>query len=133
MRLPDLSTELTYAATRGSGPGGQHVNKANTKVELRWALASSTGFSESEKARLSAKLAHRLTQDGELVLTDHSTRSQARNREEVTERFYAILEGALKREKRRKRTKPTYASKKRRLDGKRRRGEKKATRGRVRY
>lgn len=133
MTLPDLSSELTYAATRGSGPGGQHVNKANTKVELRWALASSTGFSESEKARLSAKLAHRLTQDGELVLTDHSTRSQARNREEVTKRFYAILEGALKREKRRKRTKPSYASKKRRLQAKRRRGEKKSTRGRVEW
>ena len=133
MPLPDLSPELTYAAARGSGPGGQHVNKANTKVELRWHLASSTGFSESEKGRLSAKLATRLTQDGELVLTDHSTRSQARNREEVTKRFYAILEGALRRDKPRRKTKPTYASKKRRLEGKRRRSEVKGGRGRVRY
>ena len=132
MALPDLSAELTYTAARGSGPGGQHVNKANTKVELRWSLASSTGFSESEKGRLSAKLATRLTQDGELVLTDHSTRSQARNREEVTKRFYAILEGALRREKPRRKTKPTLASKRRRLQGKRRRSDVKAGRGRVR-
>ena len=132
MALPDLSAELTYTAARGSGPGGQHVNKANTKVELRWSLASSTGFGESEKGRLSAKLATRLTQDGELVLTDHSTRSQARNREEVTKRFYAILEGALRREKPRRKTKPTLASKRRRLQGKRRRSDVKAGRGRVR-
>lgn len=133
MALPDLSPELNYRATRGSGPGGQHVNKANTKVELRWDLGATAGFSDSEKARLSAKLAHRLTQDGELVLTDHSTRSQARNREEVTARFYAILGGALKHEKRRKRTKPTYASKKRRLRGKKRRGELKKARGAVEW
>ena len=133
MSLPDLGPEITYTAARGSGPGGQHVNKANTKVELRWHLASSAGFSESEKGRLSAKLATRLTQDGELVLTDHSTRSQARNREEVTERFYAILESALRREKPRRKTKPTYASKKRRLESKRRRSEVKGGRGRVRY
>ena len=130
MPLPDLSSEVTYTAARGSGPGGQHVNKANTKVELRWRLASSAGFSDSEKGRLAAKLATRLTQDGELVLTDHSTRSQARNREAVTARFYAILEGALRREKPRRKTKPTNASKRRRLEGKRRRSEVKAGRGR---
>ena len=130
MPLPDLSSEVTYTAARGSGPGGQHVNKANTKVELRWRLASSAGFSDSEKVRLAAKLATRLTQDGELVLTDHSTRSQARNREAVTARFYAILEGALRREKPRRKTKPTNASKRRRLEGKRRRSEVKAGRGR---
>ena len=130
MPLPDLSSEVTYTAARGSGPGGQHVNKANTKVELRWRLVSSAGFSDSEKVRLAAKLATRLTQDGELVLTDHSTRSQARNREAVTARFYAILEGALRREKPRRKTKPTNASKRRRLEGKRRRSEVKAGRGR---
>jgi len=133
MKLPDLSPELSYRAVRGSGPGGQHVNKTSTKVELRWNLRESCGFSESEKTRLSAKLAHRLTTDGELVLSDHSSRSQSRNREQVTSRFYALLGDALKREKRRKKTKPTNASKRRRLEAKRRRSDIKSGRGKVRY
>ena len=131
--LPDLADELRYRAVTGSGAGGQHVNRAATKVELRWDLAATTGFGESERMRLRARLADRLTQSGELVLTDHSTRSQATNRERVTERFYGLLREALRREKPRRKTKPTNASKRRRLEGKRRRSETKSTRGRVRY
>ena len=133
MQLPDLTNELQYRAVRGSGPGGQHVNKTATKVELRWSLRDTTCFSESEKMRLAAKLVTRLTSEGELVLADHSTRSQSRNRELVTQRFYELLEHALRREKKRKKTKPTNASKRRRLEGKKRRGEVKSGRGRVRY
>ena len=133
MTLPDLSDELQYRAVRGSGPGGQHVNKASTKVELRWSLRDTAGFSESEVERLAAKLATRLTTEGELVLAEHATRSQHRNRELVTRRFYAVLAKALQRDKKRRKTKPTNASKKRRLDGKKRRGEVKRGRGRVRY
>ena len=131
--LPDLSPELQFRAARGSGPGGQHVNKAATKVELRWDLRASAGFSEGEKGRLAAKLASRLTAEGELVLTDHTTRSQSRNRELVTQRFYDLLREALRRDKPRRKTKPTNASKKRRLEGKKRRGEVKSGRGRVQY
>ena len=131
--LPDLTPEITYRAVRGSGPGGQHVNKTSTKVELRWHLMDSPSFSESEKMRLTAKLAARLTTDGELVLSDHSTRSQSRNREIVTARFYELLQLALKPQKRRRKTKPTNASKRKRLDGKKRRGEVKKSRGRVDY
>ena len=133
MTLPDLSDELQYRAVRGSGPGGQHVNKASTKVELRWSLRDTAGFSESEVERLAAKLATRLTTEGELVLAEYATRSQHRNRELVTRRFYAVLAKALQRDKKRRKTKPTNASKKRRLDGKKRRGEVKRGRGRVRY
>ena len=131
MPLPDLSHELTYRAVRGSGPGGQHVNKTATKVELRWSLAGTASFSDGDRARLAAKLASRLTADGELVLTDHSTRSQRRTRELVTERLYELLEWGLRREKPRRRTKPTNASKRRRLEAKRRRGVVKGGRGRV--
>ncbi len=132
MILPDLSRELSYKATRGSGPGGQHVNKTSTQVELRWSLPGTASFSESEIARLSAKLASRLTLDGELILTDHSTRSQARNREIVTERFYEVLREALRVQKPRRKTKPSLGAKRRRLKSKRLRGDVKAGRGRIR-
>ncbi len=132
MTLPDLNAELLYKATRGSGPGGQHVNKTSTQIELRWSLTGTAGFSESEIKRLSAKLSTRLTQDGELILTDHSTRSQARNREIVTDRFYALLREALKVQKPRRKTKPSLGSKKRRLKAKRQRSDIKAGRGRIR-
>ncbi len=131
MKLPDLSSELSYRAVRGSGPGGQHVNKTSTKVEVRWNLAESTAFDEEQKVRLSAKLKKRLTTQGELVLTDHSTRSQSRNRELVTERLYHLIQLSLKRDKRRKKTKPTNASKRKRLESKKRRGELKQSRGSV--
>ncbi|MFK8055982.1 MAG: alternative ribosome rescue aminoacyl-tRNA hydrolase ArfB [Saprospiraceae bacterium] len=133
MKLPDLTSELSYRAVRGSGPGGQHVNKTSTKVELRWSLSETTSFSEQQKIRLSAKLESRLTTEDEFILTDHSTRSQSRNREIVTKRFYDTLKEALKKEKLRRKTKPTNASKRRRLDGKKRRGEVKSGRGRVSY
>ena len=133
MRLPDFSPELTYRAVRGSGPGGQHVNKVATKVELRWRPGATACFGAGDRERLTAKLASRLTADGDLVLTDHSTRSQSRNRELVTARLYALVEQALRREKPRRRTKPTNAGKRRRLERKRRRGTLKAGRARVEY
>lgn len=133
MPLPDLTPVLTYRAVAGGGPGGQHVNRAATKVELRWRPAESAGFAAGEWDRLSAKLAPRLTADGELVLTDHSSRSQATNRERVTARLYEIVGRALRRDEPRRRTKPTNASKRRRLEAKRRRGEVKGGRGRVRW
>jgi len=133
MQLPDLTSELTYRAIGGSGPGGQHVNKTSTKVELRWSLLETESFSEQQKLRLSAKLESRLTTEGEFILTDHSTRSQSRNRDIVTKRFYDTLKEALKKDKLRRKTKPTRASKKRRLDGKKRRGEVKSGRGRVSF
>ncbi len=133
MQIPDLTSEVSYRAVRGSGPGGQHVNKTSTKVELRWNLAESAFFNEQQKIRLSAKLATRITSEGELILTDHSTRSQSRNREIVTKRLYQLLEEALKKDKLRKKTKPTNAAKRKRLDNKKRRGEVKSGRGRVSY
>ena len=131
MTVPDLTDELSYRAVRGTGPGGQHVNKVATKVELRWSLVNSAALTEGERDRLSAKLAARLNRAGELVLTDQSTRSQSRNREVVTERFYAVLSEALRPQKRRKRTKPTNASKRERLQVKRKRSDVKKGRGRV--
>lgn len=133
MKLPDLRSELSYRAVTGGGPGGQHVNRAATKVEVRWRPGDSRYFTDAQRGRLAAKLAPRLTGDGELVLSDHATRSQSRNRERVTARLYEVVERALRREKPRRKTKPTKASKRRRLEGKRRRGEKKAARGRVRW
>ncbi len=129
MLLPDLSTEIQYKAIRSSGAGGQHVNKTSTQVELRWSLINTAGFSESEIGRLSAKLASRLTQDGELILTDQTTRSQVQNRESVTKRFYDLLRWGLQTAKPRRATKPSAAASKERLAQKRRRGETKSQRG----
>ena len=129
MDTSQLDQELQFRAIRGSGPGGQHVNKVATKVEVRWKLTDTKAFSEAEIVRLSAKLHTRLNSDGELILTDHSTRSQHRNREKVLERFYQLLRRALHTPKKRKPTKPSQASRAKRLETKRRRSEVKSRRG----
>lgn len=131
MSTLDLSSELSYKAVRGGGPGGQHVNKTSTKVEVRWDLWASPSFTEEEKMRLSAKLSSRLTQAGELILTDHSSRSQAINRELVTARLYQVLEDALKVQKPRRKTRPSAASRAKRLQAKRYKSSIKSGRGRI--
>ena len=115
--------ELTYRATRSGGPGGQHVNTSSTRVELRWSVRDSPSLSVEQRTRLERRLAPRLDGEGRLRLVSSGSRSQLQNREEVTERFCAIVAKALEVPKPRKRTRAPRAAKERRLANKKHRGE----------
>ena len=124
--------ELSFRFSRSSGPGGQHVQKTSTRVELLFDVANSPSLSEAQRARLMERLAGYLDSAGMLHLISQSERSQVRNREEVTARFESLMRQALKRRKRRRPTQPTLASQERRLRKKKRRGQIKEWRGEVR-
>ena len=124
----DFTAELHFSASRSSGPGGQNVNNVNTKVELRFDVAGSLLLSDAEKQLISEKLAVRITAAGELLLVSQSERSQLKNKERVTEKFYQLITRALTPRKKRKATRPSLASKEKRLETKRRNSEKKVLR-----
>jgi ribosome-associated protein len=122
-------SELVYTASRASGPGGQHVNTTDSRIQVRWNILETAALTETERARVRNKLASRLTESGDLILASDTHRSQRRNREEVTERLAAMLREALIPPKPRKKTKPTRASRERRLDEKRKKSRTKKDRG----
>lgn len=115
-------SELAFQFTRSSGPGGQHVNKAATQVELIFDVARSPSLPDRDRQRVAAALGGYIDKNGILRLSAQSTRSQLRNRQEVIARFRALLQAALKRRKRRRPTRPTAESRERRLEEKKRRG-----------
>jgi ribosome-associated protein len=127
-RITIPAAEISLAATRSSGPGGQHVNTADTRIQLRWNLAESRALTAADRDLAQRRLAARLTKEGELVLECDQHRSQRRNRAECLRRFAAILRDALRRPTPRKRTRPTRAARARRLADKRKRGEVKKAR-----
>jgi ribosome-associated protein len=110
-----LESEADMTFSRSSGPGGQNVNKLNTKASLSVRIASAAGLSELERALASEKLSGKLTDEGMLVIQVQETRSQFQNRTLAVERALLMIERALHRERPRKPTKPTRASKERRL------------------
>lgn len=121
---PDLRVplaELEFRASRSGGPGGQHVNTSSTRVEVTWDVAGSPALSEEQRQRLLVRLASRLDGTGRIRLVSSSTRSQLRNREDVTERLREVLAQALVVPKVRKRTRTPRAAKAARLENKRRR------------
>lgn len=133
---PELSiprAELTYRATRAGGPGGQHVNTSSTRVELTWDVKQSGAVTDEQRERIVRKLAKRVTADGVFRLTSAGSRSQYQNKEDVTERFAHMIAQALHQPKRRKKTKPTRASKEARLQNKKRRSQTKKHRGPIRH
>ncbi|MBA3522728.1 MAG: aminoacyl-tRNA hydrolase, partial [Gemmatimonadales bacterium] len=104
LRVP--TAELEYRASRSGGPGGQHVNTSSTRVEVWWDVAGSPSLDEEQRARLLTRLASRLDTGGRLRLVSSGSRSQLRNREEVTERLRDVVAEALVIPKKRKKTKP---------------------------
>jgi ribosome-associated protein len=119
LRLP--LAELDYRASRSGGPGGQHVNTSSTRIEVWWDIAQSPTLSAEQRAQLLARLGPRLDSNGRLRLVSSGSRSQFRNREDVTERLREVVAAALAVRKKRKPTKPSRAAKAARLEAKRRR------------
>ncbi len=123
-----LTAECKFTATRSSGPGGQNVNKVNTRVELRFSITNSNVLTEEQKIVLLKKLQNRINIEGELILASETERSQLRNRQKVTELFFELIEKALTPRKRRRKTKPTASSRVKRLKKKKELSEKKERR-----
>ena len=128
IRAEDLSKELTFSASKSSGPGGQHVNKVNTKVTLRFDVAHSEFLSQDEKEIIVKKLASKITNEGVLALSAQSSRSQLKNKEEVIQKLDRLLIKAFAKRKVRKPTKPTHSAVRKRLEDKKKLGEKKKLR-----
>jgi ribosome-associated protein len=126
LRLP--LSELHFQASRSGGPGGQHVNTSSTRVELWWDVTASTVLTAQQRTTLLARLASRLTEDGQLRIVSSETRSQTRNKDAAVERLRELLAEALRPVKPRRKTKPSRAVKERRLQGKRQRSERKRDR-----
>ena len=124
-----LIREITMITSRASGPGGQHVNRTESKVELHWNLEESLVLSDGQKRLLRERLGRRLTSEGVLILTSQATRSQIKNREIVLRRFLELVDKSLKPPKKRVRTKPKKSAIEKRLKQKKQQSEKKRRRG----
>jgi ribosome-associated protein len=122
--------ELEYQVSRSGGPGGQHVNKASTRVEVWWNVAASASLADEQKTRLLARLAPKLDGDGRLRVVSGASRSQLQNRKEVTARLERMVNAALVVPKTRRRTRPTRAARERRLADKKAHAAKKERRKR---
>jgi ribosome-associated protein len=127
-RLTIPAGELSLAFARSGGSGGQNVNKVSSKVELRWNVAESAALAEEDRQWLLARLESRLTQDGTLIVVSQLTRDQIKNRDDAESKLKLIVRTALERPKTRRATKPSRASKRRRVEGKRHRAQVKANR-----
>ena len=123
-----LEAECNFSASRSSGPGGQNVNKVNTRVELRFSITHSNVLTEEQKKVLLNKLQNRINSEGVLILASEMVRSQLRNRQKVTELFFNLIEKALSTRKRRRKTEPTASSRLKRLKKKKEISEKKERR-----
>jgi ribosome-associated protein len=130
IEIPD--NEITLGFIRADGPGGQHVNKTATAVQLRFDVRHSPSLPEAVRQRLERLAGRRLTGDGVLVIDARSQRSQKQNREEALERLRGLIEAASHPPRPRRPTKPTTASRRRRLETKRRRARLKHQRRPVR-
>ncbi len=124
--------ELRFRFSRSGGPGGQHVNRSETRVELLFDIANSPSLTESQRHTLLHRLSGQVDTSGVLRIVSSATRSQTENREDALRRFQALLAGALKERRRRVATRPTRAARERRLEEKRQRSSIKSRRQRPR-
>jgi ribosome-associated protein len=122
--------ELSFSFSPSGGPGGQHANRAATRVTLFFDVANSPSLSEAQRARIMKRLAARIGQSGILQLSAQESRSQHHNRELVVARFQELLARALQQRKRRRKTRPSAAVRERRLRQKKQRGRRKRERSR---
>lgn len=119
LNIPDLSAEFIFQASRSSGPGGQNVNKVNSKIELRFNIQNSVILTDDQKEILLSKLSAKISLDGFLIVISQRDRSQLVNKEDSIRKLYELIEKALLPVKRRKSTRPTRSSVEKRLEGKR--------------
>ncbi len=124
--------ELTFTAARSAGPGGQHVNKVNSRITLRFDVNDSPSLDDAQRARIRDRLPTRITKKGVLWLHAQRHRSQRRNRDAAIERFVTLLREALQEDAPRRPTRTPRRVHRRRIESKRRRGDVKRTR-KVRY
>jgi ribosome-associated protein len=129
MQPPLHELEITYV--RSSGPGGQNVNKVNSKCVIRWDVLGSPSISPSVRERFAERFASKLTVAGELVVTSDRHRDQKRNYEDCIQKISEMLSLVARPPKLRKKTKPTKGSQRRRLEGKKVQSDKKAARRRA--
>lgn len=128
--VPD--TDLIFSAIRSPGPGGQNVNKVATAVQMRFDLHNTQALDAAVKQRIRARAGHRLNEDGTLLFVARAHRSQERNRADAMDRLRQLILESLEPPRPRKATRPTRASKERRLVGKAHQQRRKVLRGRVR-
>lgn len=126
LAIPD--EEVSFVTSRSGGPGGQNVNKLETRVTVRFDLAGSPSLSEEQRQRLLERLATRITRAGFFQVTSQKHRTQAENREAAVARFAELMAEALREETPRKATRVPRAAKRRRLDNKKRHGQRKRER-----
>lgn len=121
----DFSDEFVFKTSRSSGPGGQHVNKTETRVTLRFNVLESKYLDSEQKNRIIQKLSGYVNAEGELIINAEDSRSQIRNKELCVQKFYDFIEYALKKPKKRIPTKPSRAAIRKRIENKRKNAEKK--------
>lgn len=122
------SSEIEFTFVRSSGPGGQNVNKVNSKAVLRWNLLKSPTLYEDTRARLLEKLGSKLTRDGEVLISSDVYRDQLRNKEDCLDKLDRLIRNALHVDKKRKKSKPSYSSVKKAEVKKKKHSEKKKNR-----
>lgn len=115
--------EIEFSASRAGGPGGQHVNKTNTRITLRWNVTSSMALNEEQKQRLQDKLQSELTTTGDLIIHSSESRSQEHNKKAALARFAQKINKALQVPKKRMKPRVSKSAKEKRLQSKKQRGE----------